>query len=267
MYPHRQAVRDAVAEFLDVKVANAPIIGNPESDNFYVSLSVTFWAKGVRMMTTMIRIHPLSDEGRVARYDPASPCGPASPCRPVGLSIDRRNELTRRDVERGVERDTADIEEFEKAYWFYQCFRTDQQPSDARQHVRDMVARFMAADVRGETSLHFNSPMIIISRSPSNTMTTYTYCGLSRVCEEACREIDDVARRVEQDLPRLTIWGDRDVHRTLREEWVNVSGTIAAKTAGFWHDSKEEFIAKAWAPDRFVDWCLPHDEQREFAEL
>jgi len=36
---------------------------------------------------------------------------------------------------------------------------------------------------------------------------------------------------------------------------------IAEKTAGFWYHAKEEFIQKAWAPGRHIDWCLSTDEK------
>ncbi len=39
------------------------------------------------------------------------------------------------------------------------------------------------------------------------------------------------------------------------------------RTAGFWFDSREEFIAKAWAPQRHVDWCLCTEEQRDLSNL
>ena len=40
---------------------------------------------------------------------------------------------------------------------------------------------------------------------------------------------------------------------------------IAEKTAGFWYHAKEEFIQRAWAPGRHIDWCLSTDEKEDLS--
>lgn len=52
-------------------------------------------------------------------------------------------------------------------------------------------------------------------------------------------------------------------HRMVDVKRCYGSREAAAKTAGFWHESKREFMAASWKPSRFVHWCLPYDEMQE----
>lgn len=74
--------------------------------------------------------------------------------------------------------------------------------------------------------------------------------------------LGDLAARVDRDTADMTVF-DAAVRseRRLDVPWVSGAVLAAEKTAGFWHDAREEFVRKTWAPDRHTDWCLSHDER------
>ena len=74
--------------------------------------------------------------------------------------------------------------------------------------------------------------------------------------------LQQLATRVHEDTADMTVF-DSVVRTESRLDVAWSSALAAEKTAGFWHDAREEFIEKTWAPDRHADWCLAHDERRD----
>jgi hypothetical protein len=72
----------------------------------------------------------------------------------------------------------------------------------------------------------------------------------------------DVAARVERDTADMDVF---DQWVRLREciDAVSISYAFGAAeaTTGFWSDARHEFVRATWAPERHVDWCMPHDER------
>lgn len=74
----------------------------------------------------------------------------------------------------------------------------------------------------------------------------------------------DVAARINRDTADMAVFDQAIRTKECYDVFCKSNAeTIAAKTAGFWRDSRDEFIAKTWEPARHVDWCLPHDERRD----
>lgn len=81
---------------------------------------------------------------------------------------------------------------------------------------------------------------------------------------ETLEEVADLSARVEADVYDMDVF-DQSVRRTEHTDVMSFANAFEAAraTAGFWYDSKEEFIRDTWAPGRHADWCLPHDERSD----
>lgn len=272
VFPHRQTVRDALTEFLDTTVANASFVEDPDANTLYVALTVVFWARGVRMKLEVHRNHFTRDyvrgEQRVAYYTPAEPYYDKYFDKHEHLPPMDQTPHWRESIAQMAERDTEDIEELEYMQWSRRCVRNSMPDMVVTSHrdVHGAVDRFMTARFDGAvTGLTFEVCFIVRGVVKDFTITrdahVTTYQG------DTIQDIDALTQRVEQDIAGFEVGLGAFMSRCITGVWNSNSRLIAAKTAGFWHDCMEEFIATTWAPGRFVDWCLPHDERREFVDL
>lgn len=78
----------------------------------------------------------------------------------------------------------------------------------------------------------------------------------------------DALRRLVDDVcARAAGLRSVEVSSSLRSLWYDevYESRATAATADFWANdaTRREFVAKTWAPERVLGWCLPHDERAE----
>lgn len=124
--------------------------------------------------------------------------------------------------------------------------------------------RWLALSVSAQHGVHASY------RPPTEYEPEYADYARGGFTEDVSSDgLDAALRRATDDLAALALAPADLMHvnvgsvsRTVWHDWA-FPATASLRALTFWMDAKEELAARAWAPDRHVDWCLPHDEAAE----